>query len=129
VGVIPNVVFLDDHDVVDVTSNTSRDRITGARIVSRDSHSELELSADLVVDATGRGARTPAMLERLGYGRPAEDDVVIQLTYASQLLRMTPESLHECVASWLPCPVDRPAWRCSDTSTTPLCSPCSGWRQ
>ena len=95
VRAIPNVAFLDNHDVVDVTSNTSRDRIVGARIVSRDSHSESELSADLVVDATGRGARTPAMLERLVYARPAEDTVVIHLMYASQLLRMPLEALHE----------------------------------
>ena len=104
VRAISNIAFLDNHDVVDVTSNTSRDRITGARIVSRHSHSESELSADLVVDATGRGARTPAMLERLGYGRPAEDDVVIHLTYASQLLRMPPESLHECAGIVAPVP-------------------------
>jgi 2-polyprenyl-6-methoxyphenol hydroxylase-like FAD-dependent oxidoreductase len=104
VRAIPNIAFLDNHDVVDVTSNTSRDRITGARIVSRRSHAESELSADLVVDATGRGARTPAMLERLGYARPAEDDVVIHLTYASQLLRMPPESLHECAGIVAPVP-------------------------
>ena len=104
VRAIPNIAFLDNHDVVDVTSNTSRDRITGARIVSRHSHSESELSANLVVDATGRGARTPAMLERLGYARPAEDDVVIHLTYASQLLRMPPEALHECGAIVAPVP-------------------------
>ena len=104
VRAIPNIAFLDNHDVVNVTSNTSRDRITGARIVSRHTHSESELSADLVVDATGRGARTPAMLERLGYARPAEDDVVIHLTYASQLLRMPPESLHECAGIVAPVP-------------------------
>ncbi|MCU1694450.1 MAG: hydroxylase [Mycobacterium sp.] len=104
VRAIPNVAFLDNHDVVDVTSNTNRDRITGARIVSRHSHAESELSADLVVDATGRGARTPAMLERLGYARPAEDNVVIHLMYASQLLRMPPESLHEsgCIVAPVP---------------------------
>jgi 2-polyprenyl-6-methoxyphenol hydroxylase-like FAD-dependent oxidoreductase len=101
---IPNIALLDNHDVVDVTSNTSRDRITGARIVNRHSHSESELSADLVVDATGRGSRTPAMLERLGYGRPAEDDVVIHLTYASQLLRMPPEAMHECGCIVAPVP-------------------------
>jgi 2-polyprenyl-6-methoxyphenol hydroxylase-like FAD-dependent oxidoreductase len=101
---IPNIALLDNHDVVDVTSNTSRDRITGARIVNRHSHSESGLSADLVVDATGRGSRTPAMLERLGYGRPAEDDVVIHLTYASQLLRMPPEAMHECGCIVAPVP-------------------------
>jgi 2-polyprenyl-6-methoxyphenol hydroxylase-like FAD-dependent oxidoreductase len=104
VRAIPNIAFLDNHDVVDVTSTTSRDRITGARIASRHSQSESELSADLVVDATGRGARTPAMLERLGYARPAEDDVVIHLMYASQLLRMPPEALHElgCLVAPVP---------------------------
>jgi 2-polyprenyl-6-methoxyphenol hydroxylase-like FAD-dependent oxidoreductase len=104
VRAIPNIAFLDNHDVVDVTSNTSRDRVTGARTVSRHSHSESELSADLVVDATGRGSRTPAMLESLGYARPAEDDVVIHLMYASQLLRMPPEALHEsgCLVAPVP---------------------------
>jgi 2-polyprenyl-6-methoxyphenol hydroxylase-like FAD-dependent oxidoreductase len=104
VRAIPTIAFLDNHDVVDVTSNTSRDRITGARVVSRHSHAESELSADLVVDATGRGARTPAMLERLGYARPAEDEVVIHLMYASQLLRMPPQSLYEsgCLVAPVP---------------------------
>lgn len=104
VRAIPNIELADNHDVVDVTSHTSRDRITGARIVNRHNNSESELPADLVVDATGRGARTPAMLERLGYARPAEDDVVIHLMYASQLLRMPPESLHECACLVAPVP-------------------------
>ncbi|WP_319445457.1 MULTISPECIES: FAD-dependent oxidoreductase [unclassified Mycobacterium] len=104
VRAIRNIAFLDSHDVVDVTSNTSRDRITGARIVNRHNNLESELRADLVVDATGRGARTPAMLERLGYGRPAEDDVVIHLMYASQLLRVPPESLHESACLVAPVP-------------------------
>jgi 2-polyprenyl-6-methoxyphenol hydroxylase-like FAD-dependent oxidoreductase len=104
VRAIPNIAFVDNHDVADLTSNTSCDRITGARIVSRLSHAESELSAELVVDATGRGARTPAMLERLGYARPVEDDVVIHLMYSSQLLRMAPEALHEsgCIVAPVP---------------------------
>ena len=104
VRAIPTIAFLDNHDAVDVTTNTSRDHVTGARVVNRHSHAESVLSADLVVDATGRGARTPAMLERLGYARPAEDDVVIHLMYSSQLLRMAPEALHEsgCVVAPVP---------------------------
>src|ERR1700754_658323 len=73
VRAIPNIEVDDNRDVVDVTSNATRDRITGARIVNRHNNSASELAADLVVDATGRGARTPAMLERLGYARPVED--------------------------------------------------------
>ena len=50
-------------------------------------------TADLVVDATGRGSRTPAFLESLGYDRPIEDEVVMRLAYASQLLRI-PAGMH-----------------------------------
>ena len=46
------------------------------------------LSADLVVDATGRGSRTPAFLEALGYARPREDELMVQLAYACQPLRI-----------------------------------------
>lgn len=86
VHAIPNVKLLDGHDVAGLTSNG--DRVTGARVVNRHGGAETTLQADLVVDATGRGSRTPAFLEALGYGRPREDEVVVQLAYASQLLRI-----------------------------------------
>ena len=95
VRAIANVTLLDDHDVVALTSTPDRGRITGVRTVNRHSREESTLAADLVVDATGRGARTPAWLECLGYGRPVEDHVVVHLTYASQALRMRPGALHE----------------------------------
>jgi hypothetical protein len=44
----------------------------------------------LVVDAMGRGSRTPTFLKSLGYGRPIEDEVVMRLAYSSQLLRIPP---------------------------------------
>ena len=40
-------------------------------------------------------ARTPAWLDSLGYDRPPEDHVAVHLTYASQMLRMAPDALHE----------------------------------
>jgi 2-polyprenyl-6-methoxyphenol hydroxylase-like FAD-dependent oxidoreductase len=97
VRAIANVKLLDDHDVVDLTSTPDRKRITGARTVDRHTRTESILQADLVIDATGRGARTPAWLERLGYDRPVEDHIVVHLTYASQVLRMPPGTLHEMV--------------------------------
>ncbi|PRC44598.1 2-polyprenyl-6-methoxyphenol hydroxylase-like oxidoreductase, partial [Mycobacterium sp. ITM-2017-0098] len=51
--------------------------------------------ADLVVDATGRGSRTPVFLEQLGYDRPAEDEVVVNLAYACQPVRVAPGSIEE----------------------------------
>jgi 2-polyprenyl-6-methoxyphenol hydroxylase-like FAD-dependent oxidoreductase len=100
---IPNVAILDDHDVADICSTAER-RVTGARVVSRSSKVAADLTADLVVDATGRGARTPALLKRLGYEPPAEDEVVVDLMYASQLLRLPADVLHESGAIVSPVP-------------------------
>jgi 2-polyprenyl-6-methoxyphenol hydroxylase-like FAD-dependent oxidoreductase len=51
-----------------------------------------EIPADLVVDATGRGSRTPVWLEELGYERPAEDRIAVRVKYASQTLRLARET-------------------------------------
>jgi 2-polyprenyl-6-methoxyphenol hydroxylase-like FAD-dependent oxidoreductase len=86
---IPNVTLLDDRCVMGLTSTPDRRRVTGVRVVGRLNSEPTTLTADLVVDATGRAARTPAWLDTLGYDRPREDRVVVQLTYQSQALRMT----------------------------------------
>ena len=70
---IANVTLLDEHDIVDLTTTSDRQRVTGARVVNRRTREDITLSADLVLDATGRGARTPAWLTALGYERPPED--------------------------------------------------------
>jgi 2-polyprenyl-6-methoxyphenol hydroxylase-like FAD-dependent oxidoreductase len=92
---IPNVTMLDGHDVAELTATFDGDRVTGARVVDRDGGGTRSLTADLVVDATGRGSRTPAFLESLGYERPAEDQVVVHLAYASQMLRIPRGVVHE----------------------------------
>lgn len=92
---VPNVALLDEHDIVELATTADGHRVTGARVVNRRTHEDVTLSADLVVDATGRGARTPAWLEDLGYDRPPEDHVAMQLTYSSQMLRIAPDALHE----------------------------------
>ncbi|BBY06575.1 hypothetical protein MNVI_18930 [Mycobacterium noviomagense] len=96
VRALPNVVVLDGHDVVGPIASQP-DRITGARVVDRDTGTETVLDADLVVDAMGRSARTPAFLENLGYGRPVEQRALMHGSYSSQLLRipdgMIPELL------------------------------------
>ena len=92
---IANVMLLEEHDIVGLTATPDRHRVTGAQVVNRRTREDMTLSADLVVDATGRGARTPTWLDRLGYDRPAEDHVAVHLTYVSQFLRMAPDALHE----------------------------------
>lgn len=84
---IPNVKVLDAHDAVDILAATP-ERITGVRVTNRHGGEEHVIEADLVLDALGRGGRTPALLESLGYGRPAEDSLTVNVNYVSQMLRL-----------------------------------------
>src|SRR6202000_2030614 len=101
-----NVTMLGGHEVTELMSTADRGRVTGVRVV--DGGAERELTADVVMDAMGRGARTPAFLDRLGYGRPAEDHVVMHTNYVSQLLRIPPGTLQEMLVDIGPAP-DRPS--------------------
>jgi 2-polyprenyl-6-methoxyphenol hydroxylase-like FAD-dependent oxidoreductase len=56
---------------------------------------EESIPADLVVDATGRGSRTPVWLEGLGYERPAEERPKVDVGYSSRYLRMAPGAAFE----------------------------------
>ncbi len=59
---------------------------------AHDGGTENVLAAELVVDATGRGSRTPTFLDHLGYNRPVRDHIDVRLTYTSQLLRLPPQN-------------------------------------
>ncbi len=55
--------------------------VTGVKVTGVDGE---KLDADLVVDATGRGSRTPVWLEELGYPRVPEERKKIGLGYVTQ---------------------------------------------
>jgi 2-polyprenyl-6-methoxyphenol hydroxylase-like FAD-dependent oxidoreductase len=80
-------------DVVGLRVDDDRRQVTGVRIVRRQPGSaEEELTADLVVDSMGRGGRTPAWLQALGFPRPREEVFRVGVAYASRLLRLRPEA-------------------------------------
>jgi 2-polyprenyl-6-methoxyphenol hydroxylase-like FAD-dependent oxidoreductase len=86
---LPNVAREERCDAVGLLRDQRRDRIAGVRLLRRAPGSAAEeLCADLVVVATGRGARLPAWLEELGYPRPAEQRLDIDIVYASRPLRL-----------------------------------------
>ena len=94
VRALPNVTVLDRCDVVGLAATPDGGRVTGARVLSRvDGGAEQLLRADLVVDATGRGSRTPLWLEALGYARPAKEQVRIGLGYATRTYRLPSDAL------------------------------------
>nr|WP_313776573.1 2-polyprenyl-6-methoxyphenol hydroxylase-like oxidoreductase [Mycobacterium sp.] len=101
---VENVTIIGGHDVAELTSTVDRKRVTGVRVIARDGGDEQELTADLVMDAMGRAAHTPASLENLGYERPAEDHIVMHTTYVSQMLRIPPGTLQEMMTLIGPAP-------------------------
>lgn len=88
---LANVTILDGHVVTDLAS-TDSGAVTGAR-VTISGGDEAVTSADLVVDAMGRGGRTPAFLGRHGFDQPAEEKVVARVTYSAQLVHWPTDTL------------------------------------
>jgi 2-polyprenyl-6-methoxyphenol hydroxylase-like FAD-dependent oxidoreductase len=88
-----NVAIVDGCDIVGLTGD--HDRVTGVRVVRHGAAAEEALPADLVVDSTGRGARTPTWLAELGHDRPAEEEVVVDVRYVSRLVRLEPDAVPE----------------------------------
>jgi 2-polyprenyl-6-methoxyphenol hydroxylase-like FAD-dependent oxidoreductase len=95
VRALPNVTFVDRCDAVGLMTTPDRHRVTGACVLRRADGSAVEevLSAGLVIDATGRGSRTPAWLEALGYPRPRQDQVRMGLGYATRIYRVRRDAL------------------------------------
>ncbi|TYB96877.1 FAD-dependent oxidoreductase [Micromonospora sp. WP24] len=92
VAAIPNVTFMQEYDVLGLVATDDREQIVGVRVQSRTPNADAEvLDADLVVDATGRGSRTPAWLDELGYQRPEEERVKVGLAYTTRHYRTRPE--------------------------------------
>lgn len=88
VRALPNVWVVDRCVAAGLVGSPDGRRVCGVRVLRRaDSSAEEVLEADLVVDATGRGSRSPLWLEALGYPRPAEDEVRVGVAYASRVYR------------------------------------------
>lgn len=67
--------FLEATQVKKLLMNESQSRVIGVRLRDRDNSQLGELTADLIVDASGRNSSLPQWLEELGY--PTPDETVI----------------------------------------------------
>jgi len=88
VRVLPNVRIL-EAAVDGLAFDPGRSRVTGVRIRPQ-ADGGSALMADLTIDASGRGSHTPQWLAALGYSKPAESIVKVDVTYASRLYRPGP---------------------------------------
>ena len=109
---IPSVTLLDEHDVVALTATRDHHRITGARVVNRRTCEDAALDADLVVDATGRAARTPSGWTAWGTAARPRMHVAVHVTYVSQCLGVAPDALHEFGFVVGRCGAGRADWAC-----------------
>ena len=94
VAELPNVTFGPPTDVLGLVTTPDGERVRGVRVLRRaDDSAEEVLDAAVVIDAMGRGSRTPAWLRHLGYDQPTEDRIGGDLGYATRHYRLDPEVL------------------------------------
>lgn len=87
----PRVSALEGCSVAGLAAAGGRE-VTGARVLDAEGRLTT-IEADLVVDATGRGSRTPRWLSELGYQAPAQDRVEIGLGYSTRTYRLRPGAM------------------------------------
>ena len=79
-----NLRFLEEHEVTSLRMGPDGD-IVGVALRDRSSGTALELSCQLVVDASGRGSKLPNWLEALGLPAPKETVIDASLGYATRV--------------------------------------------
>jgi 2-polyprenyl-6-methoxyphenol hydroxylase-like FAD-dependent oxidoreductase len=84
---LPNVRPLDNVQVNGLASSPDRARVVGVRVNGE------TLAAELVVDATGRGSRSPQWLQMLGYEPPRRETIHMDVGYTTRLFRRLPSHL------------------------------------
>ncbi|MFN8195348.1 MAG: hypothetical protein U0R80_13825 [Nocardioidaceae bacterium] len=98
VAATPGVRFVGRHDVVGLLASPDRTRVTGARVAHRETGGEpafVDLEAEVVVDATGRGSRASRWLGELGFEEPEVTTVEAGLSYVTRLFLARPGLLED----------------------------------
>lgn len=85
---IPNLTIRDGSQMTGLLSNDRNSTVTGVQL-----QNGLSLTADLVVDATGRGSRASEWLRAMGFEPPAEERVEIGLSYTTRFFKREPHHL------------------------------------
>ncbi|HMF23174.1 MAG TPA: FAD-dependent monooxygenase [Pseudolabrys sp.] len=106
----PNVRIRERCDVLELMHDRDRNRVTGFQVAPREGSERVEMiSSDLVVDASGRGSRSPSWLGAMGYAKPREEQIKVNIGYKTRLYRRRPEHLHGKMGAIIA--ACRPDWR------------------
>jgi 2-polyprenyl-6-methoxyphenol hydroxylase-like FAD-dependent oxidoreductase len=90
---ITNIRFLHDRGIKGIVATADNRRVAG---VTTDDGA---VSADLTVDATGRGSRSPRWLEAMGYGPIKEERIEVDITYVTRRFQRSPKDLEGALAA------------------------------
>jgi 2-polyprenyl-6-methoxyphenol hydroxylase-like FAD-dependent oxidoreductase len=82
----PRITFVEGVEATGLCTDEARTRATGVKLRSR-SEGVMQIEADLVVAATGRGSRASEWLAELGFAAPRETVVDAKVGYATRLYR------------------------------------------
>ena len=89
----PNVQLVENCEAVRLLTNPEQTSVTGVAIRHRgDEPRHEELTADLVIDASGRGSQAPQWLLALGSEAVEETQVKMDVGYACRLYRRSPHA-------------------------------------
>ena len=86
-----NIALWPKCRVTGIVPTTSGTAVDGIRFDAGSGRSEI-LAADLVVDASGRGALTATLFDALGWERPTETEVGVDLSYATVVVAIPPNA-------------------------------------
>ncbi|MEM7128231.1 MAG: hypothetical protein AAF702_18005 [Chloroflexota bacterium] len=89
VAALPNVKVISECKVKALIPDKSKGRIVGVTVrTANQPKTDQTLTADLIVDACGRGSRVDQWLTDLGYPQVPESNVTINLGYASGIYQL-----------------------------------------
>ena len=75
--------FLEQHRVTGLIYDSDSNKVTGVNLYASGNSSHTSLSAELIVDASGRNSKAPDWLENIGFASPPKTVVNPLLGYAT----------------------------------------------
>ncbi|QJW90543.1 FAD-dependent monooxygenase [Spirosoma taeanense] len=106
---LPNVQLIDNCSVQRLDTDADRQRVTGLTVLHKTSRQLDSLTADLVIDATGRGSRSPQWLGELGYDAPPVSEVKVKVGYTTRIYERDPND--RLTNHWILCTPAAPSER------------------
>jgi len=87
---VPNISLLDNTVAKQLQTAADSQTVTGVITEKKENGNTALLNADLVVDASGRGSRTPQWLKEMGYGEIKVSEVRVNVSYTTRIYKRDP---------------------------------------